>query len=183
MMQQSTVSDTVEAGWPAFDSGNVDGGLTQEMVVLEMDGLASLVASPDIAAQPALPSTMGDTDARVTVPLRNTINGEGDDPPIVGPNAHTPCVLWMKDELWTNDPLLQFFTGADQKLHGVFGDTIRHNDGCHLNGGIGEDKDCKWQRLHERIIAACLPLYSRPNGRWAKQFLALQTTLCHRPWH
>jgi hypothetical protein len=168
MMQQSTVSGTVEAGWPAFDSGNVDRGLTQEMVVLEMDGLASLVALPDIAAQPALPSTMGDADAWVTAPLGNTINGEGDDPPIVGPNAHTPCVLRLEDELWTNDLLLQFIIGADKKPHGVFGDTIRHNNGCHLNRGIGEDKDCKWQRLHERVVAACLPLYGQPNGRWAK---------------
>jgi hypothetical protein len=64
----------------------------------------------------------------------------------------------MEDELWTNNPLLQIFTKADWKLHGIFGDTIHHNDGRHLDGEIGEDKDCKWKRLHERIVAAHLPL-------------------------
>jgi hypothetical protein len=120
---------------------------------------------------------MGDTDAQVTVPSKNAVNGEGDNPPTVGPNAHTPCVPRTKYELWTNDPLLQIFTGAEQKLHGVFGDTIHHNDGRHFNWGIGEDKDRKWQRLHERVVAARLPLNSLPNGWWAKHFLALQTTL------
>ena len=65
----------------------------------------------------------------------------------------------------------------DRKLHRVFGDTIHHNDGRHLDEGIGEDEDHKWQRLHKRIVAARLPLYSLLNGRWAKQFLALQTAL------
>ncbi len=78
-----------------------------------------------------------------------------------------------EDELWSNDPLLQSFTGVDQKLHSVFGDTIHHNDGRHLDRGIGEDEDRKWQGLHERIFA----LYSLPNGWWTKQFLALQTAL------
>ncbi len=103
------------------------------------------------------------------------VNGEGDDLPTIGLNAHTPCVPWTEDELWTNDPLLQFITGADQKLHGVFGDIIHHNNGHPLNGGIGENEDCKWQCLHKRVVPACLPLYSLPNGWWAKQFLALQT--------
>ena len=66
----------------------------------------------------------------------------------------------MEDELRTADPLLQNFTGADWKLHVVFGDTIHHNDGRHPDGGIGKDEDRKWQCLHERIVAARLPLYS-----------------------
>ncbi len=122
---------------------------------------------------------MGNADARSMAPPTNAVNGEGDDPPTISPNAHTPCVPRREDELWTNDPLLQIFTGADWKLHGVFGDTIHHNNGRHLNWGKGEDKDRKWQHLHERIVAACLPLYSLPNGWWAKHFLALQTTLWH----
>jgi len=100
-------------------------------------------------------------------------------PPTNGPNAHTPRVPWTEDEHRTGDLLLQSFTGVDQKLHSVFGDTIHHNDGRHLDGGIGEDKDRKWQRLHERVVAALLPLYSLTNGWWAKQFLALQTALWH----
>jgi hypothetical protein len=141
------------------------------------DGLGSLKAALNAPVQHTLPAPMGSTDARVTVPPENPVNGEGDNPPTVGPKAHTPCMLRMEDELWTNDPLLQIFTGVDWKLHGIFGDTIHHNDGCHLDGGIGEDKDRKWQRLHEHVVTACLPLYSLPNGWWAKQFLALQTAL------
>jgi hypothetical protein len=128
---------------------------------------------------PATPATTGTADARVTVIPGNTVNGEGDHLPTEGPNAHTPRVPRTEDELRTADPLLQSFTGADQKLHGVFGDTIHHNDGRHLDGGIGEDEDRKWQRLHGRVVAARLPLYSLPNGRWAKQFLVLQTALWH----
>jgi hypothetical protein len=83
---------------------------------------------------------MGNADARVMVLPGNAINCEGDDPPTVSPNAHTPCVLRMEDELRTNNRLLQIFMGADQKLHGIFGDTIYHNDGRHLEGGIREDE-------------------------------------------
>jgi hypothetical protein len=79
----------------------------------------------------------------------------------------------MDNELQTNNLLLQIFTGVDQKLHGIFGDTIHHNDGRHLNGGIREDKDRKWQQLHKFIVTARLPLNSLQNGWWAKQFLAL----------
>jgi len=118
---------------------------------------------------------MGNADARVSVPPWNAVNGEGNYPPTVGLNAHTPRMPQMEDELWTNNPLLQIFTGADQKLHGIFGDTIHHNNGRHLGGGIGEDEDRKWQWLHEHVVAACLPLYSLPNGWWAKHFLALHT--------
>ncbi len=42
---------------------------------------------------------------RVTNPLSN------------GPNAHTPGMSRTEDELRTDDPLLQSFTGADRKLH------------------------------------------------------------------
>jgi len=121
----------------------------------------------------------GRADARVTVIPGDTVNGEGDHPPTEGPIAHTPRVPRTEDELRTADALLQSFRGADRKLHGVFGDTIHHNDVRHLDGGIGEDEDRKWQRLHERVVAAHLPLYSLPNGRWAKRFLALQTALWH----
>jgi hypothetical protein len=102
------------------------------------DGLGSLKAAPNAPAQHRMPTPMGDADARVTVPPGNAVNGEGDDPPTVGLNAHTPCMPRTEDELWTNNPLLQIFKGADWKLHGTFGDTIHHNDGRHLDGGIGE---------------------------------------------
>jgi len=107
---------------------------------------------------PATPTTTGDADARLMVPPGNAANGEGDHSPTDGPNAHTPRVPRTEDELWTDDLLLQSFTGADRKLHSVFGDTIHHNNGRHLDGGIGEDEDRKWQRLHERVVKARLPL-------------------------
>jgi hypothetical protein len=121
---------------------------------------------------PAMAATTDDADALVTVPPGNAINGEGDNPPTDGPNAYVPRVPRTEDELRIDDPLLQSFTGADRKLHGVFGDTIHHNDGRHLDGGIGKDENRKWQRLHECVVAARLPL-----GWWAKRFLALQTAL------
>jgi len=108
--------------------------------------------------QPATPATTDDADPPVTVPPGNAVNREGDHPPTDGTNAHTPRVARTEDELGTDNLLLQSFTGADRKLHGVFGETIHHNDGRHLDGGIGEDEDHKWQRLHERVVAACLPL-------------------------
>ncbi len=172
------MSEAVEAGQPAADRGNVDGGPTQEMVASELNCSGSSATALNAGlTRPATPATTDDADARVTVPPGNAVNGEGDHPPTVGPNAHIPHVPRTEDELRTNNPLLQSFTGADRKLHGVFGDTIHHNNGRHLDGGIGEDEDRKWQRLHERVVAARLPLYSLPNGWWAKQFLLLQTAL------
>jgi hypothetical protein len=111
------------------------------------------------------------------LPPGSAVNGEGDTPPTVGPNAYIPCVPRTEDELRTADLLLQIFTGADRILHGVLGDTIHHNDGRHLDRGIGEDEERKWQRLHECVVAARLLLYSLPNGWWAKRFLAMQTAL------
>ena len=141
--------------------------------------MQEMVASELELEHPATPATTGAADARVMVIPGNTVNGEGDHPPTEGRNAHTPRVPPTEDELRTADPLLQSVTGADWKPHGVFGDTIHHNNGRHLDGGIGEDKDRKWQHLRERIVAACLPLYSLPNGRWARRYLALQTALWH----
>jgi hypothetical protein len=100
LTQQSTVSGAVGAGQPAANCGNVDGGPTQEMVASELE-------------KPASPATTDDADARVTVPPGNTVNGEGNHPPTNGPNAYTPRITRTEDELRTNNPLLQSFTGAD----------------------------------------------------------------------
>ncbi len=114
LTHQSTVSGAVEAGQPAADRGNVDGGPTQEMIALELDRSGSSAAALNARlTQPAMPATTDDADAWVTVPPGNAVNGEGDHPPTVGPNAHIPHVPRTEDELWTEDPLLQSFTGAD----------------------------------------------------------------------
>jgi hypothetical protein len=154
--------------------GRLDGRLVGRLAG-QSDGLGSLKATPNAPVQHTMPTPTGNADARVTVPPRNAANSEGDNPPTVGPNAHTPCMPRTEDELWTNNPLLQIFTEVDWKLHGIFGDTIHHNNGRPLDGGIGEDEDCKWQRLHECVVVARLPLYSLPNSLWAKQLFALQT--------
>ena len=58
------------------------------------------------------------------------------------------------------DPLLQPLTGEDHKMIEAYGDTLRGNDGRHLDGGIADDKF--WQELHQQVIASVLPLYSPP---------------------
>ena len=87
------------------------------------------------------------------------------------------CRMYTEAELRAMDPELQEWTAADEKLRGVYGDTIHHNDGSHLTGNIAEYDDAKWQRLHLRVISGKLPLYDLPNGRWAKVFLQIQTQL------
>jgi hypothetical protein len=47
----------------------------------QSDVSGSLEAVPNAPVQHAMPTPMGGTDARVTVPPRNAVNGEGDDPP------------------------------------------------------------------------------------------------------
>jgi hypothetical protein len=69
LTQQSTEFGAVRTGQPAADRENVDGGPTQEMVALEL-------------VQPATPATTDDTDAQVMVSPGNTVNGEGDQPPL-----------------------------------------------------------------------------------------------------
>ena len=90
-----------------------------------------------------------------------------------------PVTLRMLTEadIREQDPLLQDWTAADEKLRSVYGDTIHHNDGSHLSGGIEGYDDAKWQRRYLRVISGKLPLYDLPNGRWAKSFLHIQTQL------
>ena len=125
------------------------------------------------------------TDAEVTGVTRGVdvkqING--------GAGGATPTALtaddnaerytpqhWTAAELRRDDPLMQDTTPADQKLIGIYGDTIHQNDGRHLDGGIGVANDQKWQRLHMRIAACQLSLYDVPARRWSARFLTIQTT-------
>ncbi len=84
---------------------------------------------------------------------------------------------FTEEELHEEDPRLQLLTAADQRLLGIFGNTIHLNDGTHLDGGIGVTKDVKWQRLYNRVASCSLPLYDLPNGRWAQRFLTTLTDL------
>ena len=58
------------------------------------------------------------------------------------------------------DPLLQPLTGADHKMIKAYGDTLRGNDGTHLDGGIADDQ--YWQELHRQVTASVLPVYPPP---------------------
>jgi hypothetical protein len=125
LTRQSTVSGAVEAGQPAADRKNVDRGPTQDMVASELE-------------QPATPATTDDADAWVTVPPGNAVNGEGDHPPIDGPNAHTPRVPRTEDELRTDDPLLQSFTGADLNSMVSLGTPSITTMAVTSTGGLGK---------------------------------------------
>ena len=87
-----------------------------------------------------------------------------------------PCTF-TEEELLGADPRLQQLTGANRRLLGIFGNTIHLNDGTHLNGGIGVDKDKRCQRLHNRIASCSLPLHDLLNSRWAQCFLTTLTNL------
>ena len=105
----------------------------------------------------------------------------GDKPP-TNSNVQSACGhsvprTFTEEELHRADPCLHWLTAADRQLLGIFGNTIHLNDGTHLNGGIGVNKDTKWQRLYNRVASCSLPLYNLPNGRWAQRFLTTLTDL------
>lgn len=90
-------------------------------------------------------------------------------PPEAESENYTPQ-SWMAVKLAQGGPLLQVLTPADRTLISLYGDTTRHNDGMHLNGGIDGVADRLGQRLH-RCIASCnLALYNLLSGHWAARF-------------
>ena len=97
-------------------------------------------------------------------------------PAVAAVEQYTPLCLTAA-EIVQADPNMQDITPADQKLISIYGDTIHHNDGRHLDGGIGVNEDRKWQRLHFRVASCTLALYDLPNGRWATRFLDILTKL------
>ena len=115
----------------------------------------------------------GDATAATAQDAQQEVEGTG-DPAMPAP---VDCQWFTEAELRERDPRLQEWTAADEKLLGVYGDTIHHNDGSHLTGNIEGYNDAKWQRLYLRVISGKLPLYDLPNGRWAKVFLTIQTQL------
>jgi hypothetical protein len=94
-----------------------------------------------------------------------------------GAHGHFMPRNFTEEELHKADPQLQRLTAADRRLLGIFADTIRLNNGTHLDGGIGAAEDAKWQRLYNRVATCYLPLYDPPNSRWAQQFLTTLTDL------
>jgi hypothetical protein len=107
--------------------------------------------------------------------LTAEVAAEG-QPVVVTVEQYTP-VRMTAAEIVQSDPNMQDITPADQKLVGIYGDTIHHNDGRHLDGRIGVNVDRKWQRLHFRVASCTLALYDLPNGRWATRFIDILTKL------
>jgi hypothetical protein len=72
---------------------------------------------------------------------------EGDAPPAGGnvQRAHGPFMphTFTVEELHEAYLQLQRLTARDQRLLGIFGNTIHLNDGTHLGGGIGAAEDAK----------------------------------------
>ena len=103
-------------------------------------------------------------------------NGRDDEEGDHVPDGTYRPQTFSEEELRAIDPMLQRpLSAADHKLMTLFGDTIHHNAGLHLSGGV--DDDALMQRLHKRIASVRQVLYDLPEGRWAARFLRLQTAL------
>jgi hypothetical protein len=136
----------------AADTGRVDGGA--------VGGEDACAYAPTATA-----STAAEENAP---PARSNVQGS---------HGRFMPRTFTEEELHEADPQLQRLTTVDQRLLGIFGNTIHLNDGTHLDGGIGAAEDAKWQRLYNRVAACSLPLYDLPNGRWAHRFLTTLTGL------
>ena len=80
-----------------------------------------------------------------------------------------------------SDPRVQEeIAKADKKLFSVYGDTTHHNDGIHLEGGIGIAEDQKMQRLWLWIVKDPHPLYDIPWGKIGNRFLKIQSSTRER---
>jgi hypothetical protein len=105
----------------------------------------------------------------------------GDEAPpdgnVQGAHWHSTPRTFTEELLRDADPRLQWLMAADRRLLGIFGNTINLHDGTHLDGGIGVNKDAKWQWLYNCIASCSLPLYHLPNGFWAHRFLSTLTNL------
>jgi hypothetical protein len=136
--------------------------------VADMGGAAGGAVGDVVAPDDATPATAG-------------VAPEGNTPPagslVQGAHGHSLPSTFTEAELHKADPRLQRLIAADQRLLGIFGNTIHLNDGTHLDNGIGATEDAKWQRLYNRVATCSLPLYNLPNGRWAHRFLTTLTDL------
>ena len=69
------------------------------------------------------------------------------------------------------DSKMQDLTAANKKLLAVFGDTIHHNNGKHLDGGIVDD--AQWQKRWKMVVSTNLPLWYTPKEKVGRQFVQL----------
>ncbi|EJK55331.1 hypothetical protein THAOC_24945, partial [Thalassiosira oceanica] len=96
-------------------------------------------------------------------------NGGGEN---VGPTLNqVKLQSYTREQIETNDPKLQEWTPADERLRETYGDTIHHNDGAHLTGTVDPEDDATWQELYRQTITGSLPLYDLPNGKEENRYL------------
>jgi hypothetical protein len=72
-----------------------------------------------------------------------------------------------------NDLRLQELSLADWKLLGVYGDTIHHNVGIHLDGGI--EDNITWQKRWRRVVSTPISLWFALKGRIGRTFVEMWT--------
>ncbi len=142
---------------------NAAGGTAADTVGVVGGAAGAIVAPNDIT-----PAAAGAAMAGGKPPTNGNVQGAC---------GHSVPRTFTEEELHGADPRLQQLTAADRRLLGIFGNTIHLNDGTHLDGGIGVNKDARWQRLYNRVSSCSLPLYDLPNGRWAQRFLTTLTDL------
>eukprot|EP00957_Ditylum_brightwellii_P186304 14184653-Ditylum_brightwellii.AAC.1 len=75
--------------------------------------------------------------------------------------------------VFTDNPLFpnNQLTAADRLLISVYGDTVHNNDGSHLDGRIGDDKD--WQQYWRDLTALPSQRYDVLSGSVERRFLVL----------
>ena len=63
------------------------------------------------------------------------------------------------------DPYIHQYTGADDLLYEVYGDTPHHNTGEHMPGGIDPVLDAFWRRQYKITVLSKLKLVDLPTGK------------------
>lgn len=64
----------------------------------------------------------------------------------------------------------QVLCNADHRLIRVYDNTIHHNDGCHLTGGVANYK--LWQHQFDTATASPYLLYIPPQGKIGDNIVA-----------
>jgi hypothetical protein len=67
----------------------------------------------------------------------------------------------------------------------LYGDSIHHNDGRHLDGGVADDSI--WQRRYDRVVAHPHPMYNPPKGGLGQRVVSTMVRefggVCERRWN
>ena len=69
------------------------------------------------------------------------------------------------------DPFIHQYTGADDLLYEVYGDTPHHNTGEHMPGGINPVLDAFWRRQYKIVVLSKLKLVELPTGKTSEMIV------------